>query len=352
MAEREYQNPETVNIHERGGLTQAHWEVVLNTFKEQGRAPWIVQYAQAAIDGRILDTNYELRNFLGANVWAGLEDHLGSYHYQNRDRQDIPDVLLKVEETMLYAFLEKQFSQTLSDFLYPGTPRGSIKWDELNKRWSKTVTVGGRGSVSYITGDIGHGEQPVPVYSKDYEPGELRNVAATQEDFYDHYFDYYLLKRDEVPNIRHTSPAELVSLARQIAEKDVEKIKNRIPQGQLNSCGKILAPNYIDVLRLFRKYGIDIANEREVGQALQKVYQDHYGILPFVIIFSSEGSRIVHFEATREAAGTEESLHALIKKPQSKLDRVELLCEGNIEKNEQIPAIHFIFPERPIPQAA
>jgi len=230
-SEREPKTQERIDLHERGGLTPAHWQEAIKrvgkpdyrAFGKQGydeTTAKIVAYATKVISGEFPDSGFHHRRFLGQTHWivlSGIEtkDKLDT----NRKIAfiDIP-FLIKTDfvenqlaaEVRKYAGLEKSFMCTLDDYLYVNTPAAhQYMYDQLNKIWCS----------------IYHEEIVVPATPGGYLP-------ATSSDWsrYDEHTDtvkrfskltnansilnLYLLTEEEVHDPLHTSPEEFESILR------------------------------------------------------------------------------------------------------------------------------------------
>jgi len=116
MTERP-QAPEQINIHERGGLSKKQWENLIQHSPSDSK---ITSYAQAVISGRIEDTEYTHRQYLGARHWNKV-----------KDLETPPDV-------KLYAAFEKYTSYSLDDHIASLSSEG---WSWLKRKWKTPEVV-------------------------------------------------------------------------------------------------------------------------------------------------------------------------------------------------------------------
>lgn len=261
MQEIEPQSPETTNIHEKGGLAREHWQRVISRIGQpkafyttpsadiSGR---ISSYAHGVESGELTDTEFNHRRFLGRRHWEEIRRlHVG------------PDA-------ELYSILEQTRTFTLNDYLDGA-------------------------ETSFPT-------QPVPK-APDDRPWENRLVLtwSPSEGWYydlptrypvdeDSIRSHWLLDKDDVPDPLRNPPdelkAKLIERARLTPELILHRLNVKLAEGRgrFNSFDpwKWISMNRMD----FPSY---ILGDQEIGQYIQKAYEYHFGIKPFVV-FTGPGS--------------------------------------------------------------
>lgn len=89
MPEREAQTSERVNLDERGGLTPAHWQHVINRigWRKGEISAKIVNYGQKVISGEFPDAGYHHGRFLGQRHWK----EIANLQTKNREMRNLRD---------------------------------------------------------------------------------------------------------------------------------------------------------------------------------------------------------------------------------------------------------------------
>lgn len=226
---------ESSPLHERGGLSVAHWQVVL----EEVQA-WIseidtrpARYAQAVIQGEISDDH---RQYLGSRDWDRLEFIFSVHDEQlNRVQQEVLD----------FARREVRYQFTIDDYYYQNVKffrifrdmlphefeysSGKISWDAKTKSWSRykyiPETYEDYGLAGFTVATEGYWDEFPPSFFQ----GPMKRRLAK----------FWLLKSSEIGDILHKSPGEIYSFARdniapQLLNKRLSKyLGNRASDYQL-----------------------------------------------------------------------------------------------------------------------
>src|SRR3989344_1896676 len=246
MPERELQTSETVNIHERGGLTPAQWVEVLNRIgkpKDEIRAK-ILDYGTKVISEEFADTGLHYRRFLGRRHWFEIE-HLVKFDKMKTPRKFPPWPKIDWIEDRLpleirqFARSETMATYTLNDFLhelqrnlrygrirvgYFGSPvwvdcgtsieeDGYLFWDKRSQVWEIKNVV--RIAHRQYTGEFGN----PPAVS------EEKSLVLADKN---HILKIFLLDAKQAPNPNQMSPQDLAIRLVDAARINPEKIRNRL----------------------------------------------------------------------------------------------------------------------------
>lgn len=365
MPEWEPQTPEKVNIHERGGLTPAHWTEIFNLLsknyrnlrsKDQKLAKDIFGYAKSVVAGKIIDKDFQNRNSLDARHWSMVESEFclespfmarSLRQHVLLERSDGP-VLKLHQEIYLFAICESLHSVNFDALInkitnhckdnfitidLPSEKQGdvgySLRWSNDDQAWHR---------IKY--------ELTRHTYGASSETTDLGEVS---EEYDKSIHDHWLLTPNEVSNPIHTSPQNLVVSLRELAESNrVEFIRRLTANQRLNPwddrdnalmlrTGDIPKNNWI--LYLFKSSGLDIWNPEMVVEEQKRIYRSHYGITPYILSGNvrlsgiiTEASRIFLLAATREKA---KSLVEHAAYP----NELSIFVEGDIESTAQLPPL-------------
>src|SRR3989344_5911367 len=136
MPEREPQIPERIDLHERGGLTPAHWQEVIkrlppwrNLAGTTGRTDTkLYEYAWNVIEGEFAGTQGHHQEYLGSRHWSNVLSLFKQVEVRIPRKIGILTLPLLTEVDFLaterasevrnYASIEKTASYTLNDHIY------------------------------------------------------------------------------------------------------------------------------------------------------------------------------------------------------------------------------------------
>jgi len=140
MTERELHNSERINIHEQGGLTTQHWEILSRVTTKKSKAR---EFAKAVLNGCIDPSNFRHREYLGSRHWIEVVKSLkpfkkGVNHFLVRKLN--PAKYQLVQELEVFADKERSLSYTLDDYiarlgLNINVIWGTLKWSKMDKIW-------------------------------------------------------------------------------------------------------------------------------------------------------------------------------------------------------------------------
>src|SRR3989344_2348763 len=127
MPERELQISEKVNLHERGGLTPAHWQGVVKRLPSWLRNRELRVYAQKVIEGEFDGTQDHHQEYLGSRHWFDVLRLFEQVEVRTPRKIGILTLPLLTEVDFLaterarevrnYASIEKTASYTLNDHI-------------------------------------------------------------------------------------------------------------------------------------------------------------------------------------------------------------------------------------------
>ncbi len=247
MPEREPQISEKVNIHERGGLTPAHWQEVVKRLGEpkDETSEKIVAYAQKVISGEFPDTGFHYKEYLGRRHLSVLERKVivrtrGLNVLVTRMLNSSKLALLRDIENFSKASFFKY--ETFNDIVGVRQEPFSIhavndihhlKWSEKDKTWHLIVE-----EAEYVYDSdrkrIQEGWIIFPDPPMRYEYRDIGSAVNTSNPDKDRpaiesaLLKCYFLEKDELDDPIHTSPSQLVEILKTKVPDEVlkERIKN------------------------------------------------------------------------------------------------------------------------------
>lgn len=321
MQERETQAPEQVHLHERGGLTPAHWQEVLDLlaiYDNPTRAK-ITHYGQAVINGEVEDHNFNHRNYLGHRHWDEIASSL-------RHQKNTSPIAKEVE---IYAILERSVSFSLDDFFDRHKRRygvgvsykrdiGSIRREDLvwsNNTWRLQVE---KTYYPPYDPDCDPGPAPDPVLSKK----EKSKRAATQT-----LLHHWLLNKKEVHDPLHTSPEQLLALLRNQIPPDLLLTRVMKYFERHNNMRISCDLTRLEDLWTRLKGGSLSVNE------VQESYSRHFGFMPYVIFYQG----LVNHEIGRLKALRIFTSKQEFRRSEGPLVKAGTFVEGEIKRKKNVP---------------
>jgi len=382
MLEREPQNSERINIHERGGLTSEHWNEIVHAVLRE-RFPNsnqirqdITNYGMSVINGEIKDKNFNHRLFpLGARHWhlitralrfrsRGLNSPL---RFINRDRTVV------TQEALIYSELESKYSYSLDDFLADRSSHSFfLVWDEGDHYWHSLDAVA-TGTQTYKGSDSSGNEY----YEDDYSYEDLGTKADIKKFGVD-ILEPWLLTFSEVGNPIEKSLDELEITLKEFARTNTAEIRNRIEEGK--SQWRLPTWDNRDRTLIFstsqgnwdvelmqsvlRHKGVNLKNPESVATEMQRIYKCHFSIYPYALFQQtlkrngSEVSYSITLAATRQKAESKiegdrnRSNRSTWRSKSHTIGQIKIIKEGEINAVEQLPSILIGHLEELIPEVA
>lgn len=301
MAER-LKSPESINIHERGGLTRKHWEMVIARIGQPkaffnppsaeiiGR---ISSYAHGVESGMLTDTNFNHRRFLGRRHW----EEIGRLHIGF--------------DAEFYSILEQTRNYTLNDYL--DGVESSYPWKFVPKApydrpWEEMLVVTWFPSEGWY--------QVLP------------ERFPVDEDL---ILSHWLLGKDDVPDPLRTPPDELKAKLIEKALLTPELILQRLNVQSRRIGGRFhFDPwGWVEENAMHFRPGMESKeseSDQEICQYLQKAYKYHLGIKPFVVL---SGPNQIVVIPTRDAA---------YDSARSRISQ-RMIINGEIDKKTELPTI-------------
>lgn len=231
MPERELQTSEQVNLHERGGLTPAHWQEVIKRIRDSrdAIAQKVMTYAQKVISGEFPDSGFHHRSFLGRRHWRVLSQIKTKDKLETHGKIAFLEIpfLIRTEfvdnqlasEITKYADLEKNLHYTLDDY-FNSEPFGKYMFDRLNRIWhslysyEEVVPATPGGNLPATSSDWSRYDEHTETFT-----GSLKLINENP------ILNLFLLTKDEVQDPLHTPPQELEQILRGIS---VEILNGRL----------------------------------------------------------------------------------------------------------------------------
>lgn len=422
MAER-LRSQDTVNLHERGGLTADDWREVITLVGEPSSgddiAIKIVTYAQNVINGKFPNKGFHHRDYLGNGHWRRIGRTRSSTLETSTPRRFLPGdktILItnpKVRLIKLFAGFELQSDPTANDIVRyyystsKGQPRGLVwvaedhSWHRTTQKYVKTEQTGVSDQYGTPTADIYetillgrannevHGPKILeatlltldevgnPVSKSEEELRELGQRFAFDN------FDQFKARYEEAYNSRK----RFVSFVPNIFPSKVRDWKRRASDFSARYIGPTgyferkdspsltrgtLAPLEAAELNILQEQlGIDINNFEEVARFHSNVFKAHYGIYPYVLVNkifdtadneigneletflnSQRANRHIRNGYIKKEIYYNAPWYRLIKHKPVIYGPNEIVLEGELESDEQLPEITVRPLEKPILQAA
>src|SRR3989344_2332420 len=222
---------ESPPLHERGGLTLAHWEVLA---KITPKASKVREFAKAVLDGRIDPSNFSHREYLGRRHWrivnTNILDATEGFNkiigiaFNRRNYQ-------LTKEVKNYVVSEDGTYISLNDIIKPIEkvavsdhidPHEYLKWDGFSRSWQH-ITIVEEWELPPdnrdILGDTNFQSMPTIKTSERVQQIKSAHVERILSRF-------VLLTEDVQTNAVKLSPQELLNIAQTNVQP--EKLQERI----------------------------------------------------------------------------------------------------------------------------
>ena len=289
------------NIHERHGLTHAHWADIINRLGEPQDeiSQKLVDYGRKVVDGEFLDNGFHHRQYLGQRHWE-LVAHLYS-NYQNVLLPRKAFLWRKAvypnmgNELADYALFERNATYTLNDYIAPfskgisqdspltgGIPlyrewysdiSGRAIWDHAQRMWKayEVRHTRYRSGGVYYWGD--GSEEPPQEERWDIKLSVVTDQAILQA---------YLLSLVDVRKPLRASPNELEKTLFEKAASQPQKMRQLFVAISDEAGTKW---NQIE-LNKWKDVSIEVLDHPSpslsLAKQLQQDYQWHFGMKPYI----------------------------------------------------------------------
>lgn len=278
MKEQQPKLLEEIDTHKEGGLTPNNWRLILEKIdtSKSDKSAKIASYAQKVMTGEFPATGFHHRSYLGERHWRSIKGLVENLEKQGNKL---------ASETLFYARFEQYGTYTLNDY---------IEDDLFSRGVSPPRIFSGHNEVGWSNIDNSWYEYVNVTEEDDQERRELREDVNAKT-----ILNLWLLDQADVADPVHTPPEALLAILLGKARiSPLHETQERLKQSKTFRYypwwDLWLTRAVVSDLLGERKgkspesmTSWELSDEREYNneliKRLQELYQQHYGVQPFVV---------------------------------------------------------------------